>query len=349
MTIQIYRPPFPILEESTIPNILENYQYGSDPSQLFDFSSFENIKDVDFILLPSTWHFYLDSKKIILAQKIINQFESYHKKYIIFSSGDYTVDNSFNNCVIIQSSAFKSRDGLNGNKLLALPAFIDDYLNLYCQGNIAFRKYKKKPVVGFCGQSNGNWLDYTRRRAHIIDLNLRYKLGLVKWEPPKIEPTRFRFKILQNIASSDKLEANFILRTKYRAGYTPQIKDPYHSTRLEFVNNIIDSDYTVCVRGGGNFSVRFYETLALGRIPIFVNTDCVLPFDEMINYKEYMVWVEEDELAFINQKILDFHNSLNQTKFNELQRACRNLWETYLTRDGFFIHLADQLKALIGQ
>ena len=112
---------------------------------------------------------------------------------------------------------------------------------------------------------------------------------------------------------------------------------------------ILNSNYTVCMRGGGNFSVRFYETLALGRIPIFINTDCILPFDEMIKYKDYMVWVEESELPFINQKILDFHNSLNQEKFNELQVACRNLWQTYLTKDGFYFHLADQLKALIGK
>lgn len=314
-----------------------------------EICSTDNIDCADFFLLPSTWKFYVDTKKVNLASDLLKQFEGHKQRTIIFSSGDYTVDKPFINSIIIQSSAYKSRDGLNDNKLLAVPTFIDDYLDLYCKGKITYREFMKKPLIGFCGQSNGTWFDYARRKAHIIDLNLRHKLGLFKWEPPKIEPTRFRSKILQNIASSDKLHSNFVLRTRYRAGYTPKVKDPFHSTRMEFVNNIIDSDYTVCVRGGGNFSVRFYETLALGRIPIFVNTDCILPFDEMIKYKDYMVWVEESELPFINQKILDFHNSLNQEKFTELQVACRNLWQTYLTKDGFYIHLADQLKALIGK
>ena len=75
------------------------------------------------------------------------------------------------------------------------------------------------------------------------------------------------------------LTTNYILRSKYRAGVSRE-KDPFHPSRLEFVNNILGSDYTVCMRGGGNFSVRFYETLSLGRIPVFIDTDCLLPWHE---------------------------------------------------------------------
>lgn len=347
MAIRIFRPSLNLDEEKIPKNTLENLINNSKTELSAYFQLCDDIGDSDYLLLPSIWNYFIDNNKLILAKDVIKLSKIHKKKTIVFCTGDYTANGPFEDCIIIQSSAFKSRSGYNGNDLLAMPTFINDYLRTYCQDKLNFRDYEIKPVVGFCGQSNGTRFDYARRKAHITEMNLRYKLGFLKWEPPNIEPTRFRHNILKTIASCSGVQTNFLMRTKYRAGYRPKIKDPFHTTRLEFVNNIINSDYTLCMRGGGNFSVRFYETLALGRIPIFINTDCILPFDEMINYKDYMVWVEESELPFINQKILDFHNSLNPAKFTELQQACRTLWQTYLTKDGFYLHLADQLRTLI--
>ena len=56
--------------------------------------------------------------------------------------------------------------------------------------------------------------------------------------------------------------------------------------RFEFIRNILSSDYTLCFRGSGNYSLRFYETLCLGRIPLFINTDCKLPFEDEINWRD---------------------------------------------------------------
>jgi len=347
MTINIFKPQLASADDKLPINLLESYINLNTPQQSTGFCFTDEIGSADFFLLPSLWNYYVDNRKIDLAKEFITKSHKFNKKIIIFSTGDYTANGPFEESVIIQSSAFKSRDGFDGNILIANPTFIGDYLTKYCQGRFFYQKYQKKPIVGFCGQSNGTWLDYSRRRINITSKNLRYKLGLIKWEPPKMEPTLFRHNILKKIASSSSIESNFIMRTKYRAGYRQKVKDPFHPTRIEFIENILNTNYTVCMRGGGNFSVRFYETLALGRIPIFINTDCILPFDKMIDYKEYMVWVEENELPVLNQKILDFHNSMNQKKFTDLQIACRNLWQDYLTKDGYFTHLADQLRAIL--
>ena len=110
----------------------------------------------------------------------------------------------------------------------------------------------------------------------------------------------------------------------------------YGVPRLAFVNNILNSDYTLCVRGGGNFSVRFYETLSLGRIPIFVDTDYVLPYDHIIDYRDYVVLVDQSEIPFIAEKVADFHHSMSDAEFVERQLACRQLSLDYLSHDGFY-------------
>lgn len=104
---------------------------------------------------------------------------------------------------------------------------------------------------------------------------------------------------------------------------------------------MIDSDYIVCMRGGGNFSIRFYESLCMGRIPIFVDTDCILPFDNLIDYRKFCIWIEKKEIPMIVKKVLDFHKSLSLDEFEDLQIACRKLWVERLCVDSFYKHLSD--------
>ncbi len=145
--------------------------------------------------------------------------------------------------------------------------------------------------------------------------------------------------MLDVIEKDTRLRANFIKRDKYRAGATSA--QSREETTREFYNNLLESDYGVCLRGGGNFSVRLYETLAMGRIPVFVNTDCILPYDKVIDWKQYVVWIEDKEIEKIPDKIMEFHSSLTNSQFIEMQIKCRKLWEEYLSMNGFMKHLPE--------
>lgn len=308
-----------------------------------------DINKADLCLLPYMWNYYVENNKFDDAQKSYKEARKRHLKLLIFSTGDFTANIPFKNSIIVQSSCFKSRDLQNQTKILAIPTFIDDFTQLYCNGNVMPKDKDSIPVVGFCGQANGTLIDYSRRLINFALKKISYRIGIRRWEPPNIEPTLFRRSVLKRISESGNVRSNFLMRTRYRAGYTPTVKDPYHPTRLEFVHNILDSDYTICMRGGGNFSVRFYETLSLGRIPIFINTDCVLPLDEIIDYKKYLIWVDQSELSLMPQKIVDFHNSLDQANFKQLQVNCNELWRNYLTFPGFFSHFPQTISRYLNE
>lgn len=336
--------PMVTQQKNPLEKVLEKQSTSDIKVKHSRFQIADNPKKADFVLLPYLWNYYVDNQKLEEAIKIYEEATQYGKRLLLFSEGDYTANTPFKNSVIIQSSGFKSRDGLNGIKILGIPTFIDDYLITYSNSNLQIREKKSKPTVGFCGQANGSFIDYSRRKLQITVKQILYKIGSVKWEPSNIEPTRFRNTIIHRVQKTSAISSNMILRTKYRAGYRPKVKDPFHPTRIEFIENILNSDYTICVRGGGNFSVRFYETLVLGRIPIFINTDCVMPLDEVVDYKKHMVWVEQDEIPYIGEKILDFHHSLSNEEFKTLQIECRNFWKNYLTFNGFFYRLPEVLE-----
>ena len=99
---------------------------------------------------------------------------------------------------------------------------------------------------------------------------------------------------------------------------------------------MVGSDYVLCIRGAGNFSYRLYETLSCGRIPVFVDTDCVLPYERWIDWPSLGVWLPEKDLPRIAERVAAFHELLSPTEFRERQRACRRLWEEWLSPVGFF-------------
>ncbi|HLL21227.1 MAG TPA: exostosin family protein, partial [Kofleriaceae bacterium] len=136
------------------------------------------------------------------------------------------------------------------------------------------------------------------------------------------------------------VETNYVLRTKYRAGI--QSAETRHDlaerSRREFVENILGTDYTLCVRGGGNFSVRFYEALAFGRIPVLIDTDCALPYHDLVDWPRYLPWVDARDVDDAPRLVADFHARLSNEAFRALQLACRQLWVDRLSPDGFYAH-----------
>jgi len=292
----------------------------------------------DIHLLPLLWNWYLESSHLGFVKEAAEQGRKWGKPVVLFSAGDHTASVPCSGLTIFEPCAYRSRRFQNGNAVFAMPPFIADFVKLYCNGELPLRQKGKRPVVGFCGLAGGR----PHRYAYLLfklRLNwLAYRTGARKWEPPPFEPSLLRRRVLAQLQRSQDVVSNLLIRGRYRAGYRAKKKDTFHTTRMEYVQNMLDSDYIVCMRGGGNFSVRFYETLSMGRIPIFVDTDCLLPYDHIIDYENYMPWVKSSEIRNIAQIVHDFHYSFSADDFRELQVQCRALWVNYLSRDGYWRH-----------
>jgi hypothetical protein len=329
-------------EERPAVNVREHY--GSRAA-LFAYVS--DPRDCDVIFLPLNWLYYVENRLVSLAQKAIDLGKQFNKPVVIFSQGDAPANLPFSGVTLFELSGYRSRMEVSNSYAHAMPVFIEDYVYDYQGGSPKLRNWNKKPVVGFCGQAGGSFWTFSQRRVLNLFRRFMFALGLRSTEPAPFETTAFRNNILNIIRASQLVETNFVIREKYRAGV--ERAHPQHPSRLEFVQNIIDSDYTVCMRGGGNFSVRFYETMCMGRIPVFIDTDCLLPFDDVLNYRDYCVWVKDDEIPFVAEKIADFHGALSPSKFIELQQECRVLWQKYFELNSFYTHVYDLLSKRSGE
>jgi hypothetical protein len=175
------------------------------------------------------------------------------------------------------------------------------------------RPWTAKPSVGFCGYVGTRWT----RLAYGFLGRSEKALGL-----------RLRHAAVIALESDARLEPRFILRDKFWAGQgeTASSDAERRRVRQEFLGNLIGCDYALCLRGQGNFSFRLYEALAAGRIPLFIDTDCSLPFETQIDWKHHVVWVPEADLANAADILMDFHQNIGAAGFEDLQRRNRQLW-----------------------
>ncbi|WP_428225847.1 exostosin domain-containing protein [Flavobacterium sp.] len=162
----------------------------------------------------------------------------------------------------------------------------------------------EKPIIGFCG-------------------NIKKNLGK-------------RFSTIEAFKESDAIVSNFILRNDFWGG------KPHDSTlKNDFYENLKNSHFTICNRGKGNFAIRFYQTLSLGRIPVLIDTDMEFPFEEEINWKNHIITGKNEfDLVLETQK---FWNSHTEEEIIAIQNSNRNLFENYFTPNCF----VDKISTII--
>ncbi|MNE28187.1 Exostosin family protein [compost metagenome] len=226
-----------------------------------------------------------------------------------------------------------------------MPPFIKDPY-LFLDKEVEYLNKESRLRIGFVGHSATGIIKIAKE--FLIFANGVLK-RFVRKDPTDYQffypSSFFRFQYLNFLKKNEKITCDFILRNQYRAG--AKTEEDKYNTSYEFFKNIHNNPYTFCLRGGGNFSVRFYETLAMGRIPVLIDTDCQLPFFETINWSEHCLIVSEYEAEKLPQKLLDFHSNLSSEDFLALQEKNRMLWEKRLTKEMFFQELAKHLNQIL--
>ena len=168
------------------------------------------------------------------------------------------------------------------------------------------RRKQERPVVSFRGfQGTGGFREAMR---WIVGGKEAYLGSFV------------RRKAIEACSRSDLLDARIEL-VRFDRGDVDRL-----AMRELYIRSILESDYVLCIRGAGNWSYRFYETLSAGRIPVFVNTDCCLPLNDTIAWRRHCVWIEMDELDRLPERICAFHDGLDDDTFRGLQATNRQLW-----------------------
>ena len=300
--------------------------YGLDPK---DLEYCKEQSDADAFLLPFTWNYYFDVQEIQQALDLIEKYGQWNKPIYTWAGGDYSYIVPEGDFILYRHNGYQSRRRKNEH---AYPVIIRDPLEYLGLPSIKILKKEKKPKIGFCGLANRNWIDGSLRagKNYMFKLVNSIRKPYLDMSHP-ISGASLRRRALKLLSRSNDVNSNLLIRSKSGGQ-----KINTEKNKLEFWENMLGSPYILCIRGTGNYSARFYEALAMGRIPILVNTDCILPLDDKINWKQHCIWVENNNLDSMIEKIDNFHRKVSEDEFRSLQTLNRQLWEEKLTYDGFY-------------
>lgn|GEM_PF-176116 len=324
-----------LMEKGQYPWLKKYDNYTKISHELFEMTS---LKDADFAVMPDDWKTVVgelwysktDREASALYSQFAKQAEQAGKPLIVFFGGDRSNEKiSTKDAIVFRHSHYHSRQKPNN---FVWPSFSEDIVEHYLNDDLPIRQKTDKPVVGFKGLvKKGTWKTCLKKASYYAYTLLNHgNLGY-----PPIQGHLLRAQVIELLENSPLVETNFALHD--RMVFLSERKvDRMYQSRLEFVENIVNSDYVLCCRGAGNFSFRLFESLCCGRIPVFVNTDCALVYDNVADWKKYCVWVEEHEISHIADKIADFHNKISPADYVELQYQCRKFWKEWLSPEGFF-------------
>lgn len=291
-----------------------------------EFQFTETITTADVLFIPHPVNTY--------SKKQLQEFNALCVQQNIrgygYISGDYGKRYpEHSNLVYFRMGGFKSQLSANNR---GFPVFVSDkYPTFFDTDEIKIRPKKAQPLIGFCGYADFSGFIKFSHTLRLVRENLQRFISnpLRKDYEPLFASAYERARLLGYFEKSAMVESHFIYRKQYRAGV--QRGESRAVTTREYFENIKNSDYVLCVRGAGNFSVRLYETLMMGRIPVFVNTDCLLPFEDEIDWKKHLVWIEWKDRKNIAARVADFHANLSAAEFEQLQKDNRRLWKETLS------------------
>jgi hypothetical protein len=215
---------------------------------------------------------------------------------------------------ILRPSAYKSL--LKKNEII-MPAYIEEVGSLY--GTEPMAK-GEKPTVGFAGKAG---FKTVRERARYYLRNYVLRTG------PRREGVYFRRKALSTLENDSAIDMRVHVRQTYSA-HTKTIELSPEQARKEYIESIQNSLLTLAPRGDGNYSLRFYETLSLGRIPLLIDTDIPLPLEESIPYDDFILRVPWEDTTRINTAVTSFFTSHSDEEIRSMQIKARAAFEEYL-------------------
>ncbi len=298
----------------------------------------QHLADAD-IMLPCYYvEYYKENNKLHEFKAFHQQAIEAHVQPVYFSAGDLALIPPLGVYDLFVHGIFNP---LSKSNLEIYPNFFPDPKDKYYHGSISYHHTKSLlPLCGFCGQAYAGWEKKYTDYARVIKQQL--KRSIDKWSneaPPLRSASYTRSKILNSLQHSTRIACNFILEKKYRGGASHATEK--EALSLRYFENMQQSLYIICYRGTGNFSVRFYETLAAGRIPVTIRSNDLLPFQGMIDWEVFPM-VPENRIYEADKIIAAHYAAHSEHTLLQLQQYARSLYEQYFCYQGFMQTFVDR-------
>ena len=329
-----------------IPNVPHNILYGSYmgtwatqyASNLFQsfptdavkalITAVTDPKEADYILVPHNYGKIAKRSEYIKTCEELSRESG--KQLMVVAYGDSHAPVAFSNAIVFRTSQYRN---LKKENEIIMPAYIEDI-----GGGSVPRQKSGIPTVGFVGR--GRAMDVVREirdrctSFFVFPFRKQFPCAVSRLMPG----LSVREKAMDMFVGKTDVVTRFIVRKTY-SGNTHSIELDPHTARKEYIDTIRESDLTLSPKGEGNYSLRFFETLAASRVPLLIDTCMELPLEHVVKYDECTVRVPFSSIATLHDQVVEWWKGISEGEYVQMQQNARKAFTEYLRIDKFFEHV----------
>ena len=220
-----------------------------------------------------------------------------------------------------------------------------------------FRRYREKAVVldlddrpvpfwkGLFNSAEKNWYDPRCHRT-VPYIHHRY-LWNTKLEPRMDDESgRFLFSFVGNMDTHSSRRSLLRLNRRDALIVDTSKTNPWADTATryewarQFEESIHASKFVLCPRGRGAGSVRVYEVMKAGRVPVIISDDWVPPRGP--DWDSFSIWVKEDQTESIPTVL-----ERNEWRHKHMGCSARTEWEKWCSREVVFDRMVEWSEEII--
>lgn len=268
--------------------------------------------EADFILVPHNWHWIRYNSEYLDYLKTLSEISP----IIIVNTGDASPKCNLPNTIQLR---FFLHPGEKKDNIIILPVPT-------VPRNFRIRQWNTKPSISFMGYVP----NFTLGSIFASSFN-----GLKR--PIKNSP------FLNRKIGTKKLQllgGEYNVDVTIRNNYSLLKSNPkFNEFNMEFQNSLNTSDYILCPRGFGNYSMRFYESLSAGATPILIESGSDFPVVSVKNFwKNNIVQVSlfQNWRKLINE---DWNYLKNGNNYRKRQELNSKIFTEELAFDNFLSKL----------
>ena len=196
---------------------------------------------------------------------------------------------------------------LNGVELLPCPLYavnVEDVSRHTILKNVNYQTYKKPIWFSFIGAYQYDYLTTVRERIF-----------------HKYEKTNRKDIVVKR---SGDWHFNELVYHYSQNKNGNENKTTRHVTNTDIYNKVLlDSRFSLCPSGTGPNSIRFWESLAVGTIPVLLSDYLELPFHE--DWNEAIVFASENDIESIEKKL----NAISLDQEREMREKCLMIYDYF--------------------
>jgi len=156
-------------------------------------------------------------------------------------------------------------------------------------------------------------------------LERKYLMSFIGQYNPSCYLTDIRDKIFKLLPNN---ETNFIKRRgewHYESMVYRNKKETNINNEKEYIDNMLETKFSLCPSGSGPNSIRIWESISFGTIPIILADTLILPEIKNIVWSDYFIIWKESEL----DKLEKYLETLSDDKILSMSNNCINLYAEY--------------------